>query len=676
MEKFFKLITHYLLLIIVFLTPLFFLPTTQEFFVTNKMYLLTFSSLILLTISTIKYFLSKKIQWQSLFFDDTIILFLITIGLSIILSSPNKVQALITPNFGLITFFSLTVLYFYLSRSSFGILPIAYTSSFFIALITIIFFFQPFKNINLPSSIEFLKNPFFTPLGDQINLSIFLGFFVIYSLIKIIITPPQSNKKTAIIDYSLLIINLIALSLTLYQIFKPQPQTNNQLPSIVLPPFKLSWYAAVEILKQPITALFGVGVNNFASIFAKVKDLAYNQSTLWQISSFNFSRSVIFHILTETGLFGLIAFVLLIIKTIRKAQTKKSDLLLLIYLLIISLFFPPSLIFFFLFFLFLADLSHYEKDHSPIKIFDLKEVVPFYLGAGIIFIIFLGFGFYFVGRAYLAEINFKKYINALNNNQGSEAYNRLRQAIILNPFVEIYPANFAQLNLLIANNIIAQKTQEAKEKKQEQPNLSETDRQNISQAIQTAIAEAKTVVALNPQKAINWQSLGDIYRAIINMAQGADVWTISAYQRAIVADPQNPSYRLNLGGIYYSLANYDEAKNLFQQAISLKPDWANAYYNLAWAAYQKQDYQLAVNAMEGVLKLLDPIKNKEEYDKAKKELEEFKKKIANQPTEKGAETTGSNTSQQNKNNLTLPTPLPTNNQPPIKLPKEASPEAK
>ncbi len=216
----------------------------------------------------------------------------------------------------------------------------------------------------------------------------------------------------------------------------------------------------------------------------------------------------------------------------------------------------------------------------------------------------------------------------------------------------------------MANNIAA-KASKPQEKDKKPSQLSEQDRQNISQAIQAAIAEGKAAISLNPQKAQNWENLAQIYRNIINTAQGADVWTISSYQRAIVADPQNPVYRLNLGGVYYSLGNFEEASKIFEQAVILKPDWPNAYYNLAWANFQKQKYQEAVSAMENVIRLLDPKKDKNDYEKAKKELEEFKKKLPQeekQATEEG----------KTQPKLTLPSPIPTTT-PQIQLPKEASP---
>jgi len=336
------------------------------------------------------------------------------------------------------------------------------------------------------------------------------------------------------------------------------------------------------------------------------------------------------------------------------------------------LLFPPSLIVWFLFFVTLASIKQ-SAQKSP-QSYDLSQIVPLYIITALVWLIIVGSGAYFLGRAYAAEYYFKNFLVSFNKNKGEDAYRYLRQAIISNPYIESYRISFSQLHLLIANNLAIKIRNQKTEKDQagKQTEQQETDRQNFSQSIQLAISEAKGAVSLNPQNARNWENLAEIYRNIIGFTQGADVWTISAYQRAIVADPQNPNYRLNLGGVYYSLASYDDAKNMFQQTVVLKPDWPNAYYNLAWASYQKKDYQQAVNAMEGVLRLLDPVKNKDDYNKAKKELEDFKTKVSQeQPsTEEGTK------KEQNAENLNLPSPIPTVNQPPIQLPKEASPEAK
>ena len=45
--------------------------------------------------------------------------------------------------------------------------------------------------------------------------------------------------------------------------------------SVQLPPFGASWTAVVETLKQPKTALLGVGVDNFDVLFYRTQKLLY-----------------------------------------------------------------------------------------------------------------------------------------------------------------------------------------------------------------------------------------------------------------------------------------------------------------------------------------------------------------------------------------------------------------
>ncbi|EKD64684.1 MAG: hypothetical protein ACD_50C00325G0003, partial [uncultured bacterium] len=67
----------------------------------ERLYLLGFGVLLLLLISTIRILISKKISWQKNPFDGLIILFITSMTISTLFSSPNKIQALLNPNFGL-----------------------------------------------------------------------------------------------------------------------------------------------------------------------------------------------------------------------------------------------------------------------------------------------------------------------------------------------------------------------------------------------------------------------------------------------------------------------------------------------------------------------------------------------------------------------------------------------
>ncbi|MFA6016943.1 MAG: tetratricopeptide repeat protein [Patescibacteria group bacterium] len=574
-------------------------------------YLLGFGILLLVFISTIQILISKKISWKRMPFDNLIVLFLTSVALSTLFSSPNKIQALLNPNFGLLMMIFMAVLYFYISHNN-GTMKqwnnLTIFSSVFLSLITIVFYFQPFKNIS----------PGFTPVGSQLDLAVLLVFFVIYEIVSFPRRRESIQSWIPVFTGMTLILNFVAIFLTIYSLVKVRTGLDLSL-QLPMPPFRLSWFAALESLKNPLTALIGVGPDNFAAIFTRVKDFAYNQSPLWQFESFSVSHSAILQIITETGIFGLITFGLLIFSVFKQfvgvGRDRPVSIILFVYLIICLFAFPPSLIVWFLFFVTLG-LINQTPTTDVRTIHELS--LPIYIGIIAISFLLIATSGYFLGRSYASEYYFKKSADGFTNKNLREVYENQRQAIILNPFIERFHTNFAQTNFVIANNVSS---------KIKNNKLSEQDRQTITQAIQAGIAESKTSVSLNPQKAVNWQGLAAVYLNIINTAKDADAWTISAYQRAILADPQNPNYRVALGGVYYSQKKYDDALRFFEQAVTLKPDWANANYNLAWANFQKKNYPQAVNAMQNALKLIDPKKDKSDYEKVKKELEDFKKML-------------------------------------------------
>ena len=154
------------------------------------------------------------------------------------------------------------------------------------------------------------------------------------------------------------------------------------------------------------------------------------------------------------------------------------------------------------------------------------------------------------------------------------------------------------------------------------------------------------------------------------MAQGSDAWAVSSYQRAILLDPQNSQYRLSLGGVYYSLGNYDDALRFFEQAVALKPDWSNAHYNFAWALYQKGNYQRAIEEMQSVVLLLQNNKKSDDYKKAQEDLKAFKYKVSStQDSGPPQESFSPATSEAKLKELDLPLVLPSTSESSFDLPE-------
>jgi len=651
-------IRSYALSVFALLVVVFFLPFTQDYFATAKWYLVGFGALALLLSSVGEFVISKKITWKKKEFDTPFTLFIVAGALSLLFGSTNKVQALLNPHFGLLTFIFLFVLYFYISRSSKKIPHADVILSVFSVIfsITVLAETVPFITSRLPKVLQQFQNV--TLAGTVIDALIVLGFVSILSLSSILKKNASIVKNiSAFVAFVFTTLTAIVLLFTLVK----------NSSTLALPTFAHSWYAAVEVLKQPMTALFGVGIDNFQAIFVRMKDNAYNGSPLWQIPAFTLSRTAAFHTMTEMGLLGIGSLFLIFSLLVKKAFSIEGSVmakLVAFYFIAIFLLAPPSFLLFFLLFIWIGfeQTSHKSKDMS----LDFSEIIPAYAVLILVGMVGIGGGSYMLGKLYASEYIFQQ---SLSTNNLKDVYEKMRVAVSYNPYNERMRTNFSQVHLLIANTVAGKATKDEKG----QPKLSETDRQTVSQAIQAAIDEAKAVVSLNPNKATNWELLATVYRSIVGVVQGADSWTVSAYQRALVLDPQNPTYRVALGGVLYGFKQYDDASRMFEQAVGLKPDWPNAQYNYAWSMYQKGEFAKAATAMQTTVSLLNPKKDAADYKKAAADLEEFKKKVpaeAQAPDAAGTETPAT------KETLSLPPTGAPVVEPKISLPKTASPEAK
>ena len=690
MIKTIEKIQSFILTIFYFLFPLFFLPFTTDPFTTAKFYLLAFVGLLLLTLSTISILITRKITWHKSQFDAPNLLFILTILISLVFVSPNKISAALNSVYGVISIFFFIIIFIYTSalKNKKGMIKTLNLSFAIVSLLSLISIFQPLKNINIPQQIAFLKSPYFSPIGARIDLIVISLFMAVYwgatiflklnhqrpsrpdreSAVKQILNQVQDDIRGFWVPFVFFILYLITFGASIFSIVKPLvPDFTFNLPT-----YRHSWFAAVEVLKGMLSALFGVGVDNFSSVFSVIKDLNFNQTVIWD-NVVNSSRSTILHIFTTTGLFGLLGFgsiVFASLSVIKKLNEDSKNMLLPIYIftLLALLLSNPTLILFFLFFTVLALINNESLSSSEEtrKTYDLKEIVPLHFGLILFLVLFIGTSSYFLGRSYAANLNAYNSLVQLQSGNLSNSYRDMRSAISLNPYNESFRTSFSQTNLLIADAIIRNARKDLKP--EDQLNLSENDKLQVSQAVQQAIAEAKSTVTLNPRIAQGWANLGLIYANLLNLTQGSDTWAISSYQRAISLDPNNPAFRMRLGSLYYLLGKYPDATQLFSQAVSLKPDLANAHFNLGWSLYQQKDYQGAASQMQAVMSLLEKDKKSQDYKSAKEAYDNFKKQVELTQQQEQEASQGEQ--------LQLPQQQTPELQPKIDLPESASPEAK
>ena len=641
-----KTLENYVLLAIVFLTPLFFLPVFSNTFKISKIVFLVTGIILVLFIKIIRSFLEGNLKISSGNFDFPVFLLGISFLLSGILVTPNKMEAFFVPG-NAILFVALALLYFLLNQSQLSIKTIKSTlfySALLYSLVSILSISRIFEKI--PQLPDYIKASTFNTEGALLPFLMFLTSilpFAIFSSLK----EKDFAKKifsavTSIFIASAIILNLVNL------------KTDKNI-KVIIPDFNSSWVIAVDSLKQ--NPLLGIGAGNYPTAFNLYRPITFNESINWNIE-FTSARNIYLTILTEAGLMGLAGVIILVVvvfNIIKKNLLKDLDTSIsLIVTIILLALFPSSISLTLLLFVLLSLISN-KKDFEvnlTLKNQEGQKGSYFLTRIPAILILLpttLGLIIFSINgiKTVKAEAQFKKAINSLSLNDAKGTYDYLQQATKLNPLVDRYRLSFSQVSFVIANSLAKNE------------NLTDKDTETIAQLIQQAITEGKASVTLNINRSENWTNLASIYQAIIPFAQGADQFAIETYSQAVYLDPINPTTRISLGGIYYALGRYDEAIEAFKLAVIAKPDYANTHYNLAIALREKGNIEEAITQMELVLSLVE--KGTTDYDLAKETLEKLEQKKVD-------------TGKESSETLTPPQDLEeTTITPPIELPEEATP---
>lgn len=622
-----------------FLLPLFFLPVTVNFYELPKnLLLIGFAGLLVLAWIG-KMVTTKRVTFLRTPLDLPVGLLALVFILSSLFASPNRFTSFTSPG-ATGTVLALSAIFFVLTNN-FKVENLKLLASAIIlsaSLAAALAIFQFIGVASLVTKTDWLAAKTFTPLGGLLVLSLFL--LVSLPLVLQKVTQKKGPSLAGSIFPSLAaFLTASGLGTTVYQL------VTSAKP--ILLDYKTGWAIAIETLKS--APLLGVGPANFLSAFTRFKPMAANASQFWGLR-FNSSSNWYFQLLTTVGILGIACLIFLLWRVRKLVQNlRRQEKIVfafgvsLVFGLLALVFLPINLLSLFFLYLFLAVMTLAEEKG---RYREESQILPYLflvIAVGVVIS-----SFYFMGRVFAADYYFKRSLDALAANRGAETYNLQIRAISLNPASDTYRASYSQTNLALANAIASS------------PDLTDQDRQQISILIQQAIREAKAAVAVNPQSAPNWENLATIYRSLMNLAQGAEDWTIASYQTAVSLDPANPVLRVSLGGVYYALKNWDQAIRQFEIATTLKPNFANAHYNLAAALREKGELARAASELEIVLALVPA--DSGDWQKASGELEELRKKLGE--AEEKVKTPES---------LTPPQVLPSPLEPPIKLPEEAAP---
>jgi len=606
---------------LVFLLPLVVLPIFPNSFDTPKLGLLVFGVIALILVKSVKAITGGKVRFCLGKFDIAVMLVALAYVITTVVQSPNKMEALLLPGTTTVVVGG-AFLYFLINQMKHKRFVELSLVASAITMVVVMLLSIAGVLSSLPGIGQVVgETQAFNTLGGVLPSLVFFAVVVPLTVYSVINKKDMATKAFYGISLVLLIFGIVISGF--YSL--PGRDTSPRLPD-----FTTSWTVAIDTLK--VSPLMGVGPGNYVSAFNRFRPLSYNQTDNWQLR-FTSSRSYYITLLTEVGVLGVAAMgsvVFLYVRVAKAAQKESRERKLVGWgsanvaylvsfgvLLVLLLIFPITPALMILMFVLLA-LASETKPMELSFMGDAKSrfpaivvTTPFILGA-----IAVG---YFAVRVLSAEAIYRSAINAVAANDGRLAYETLQRAINTNPYVDRYRISYSQVNLALANNI-AQNEQ-----------ISETDRNTLAQLVQQAIREGKAAVTLNAQKASNWEVLGSVYRAVIPLAQGADVFAFQTYSQAVALDPINPNTRIALGGLLYQAKNYKDAIDVFRLATLAKPDLANAHFNLAAAYREDGQIDRAISEMSIVVSLVEP--GTQDYELATAELESLQSQKAQKTTE-------------------------------------------
>ncbi len=503
---------------------------------------------------------------------------------------------------------------------------------------------NPNKNFPLPAALGVA-----TFFGITIVLLGSLWTYIALALAFVLcflVSKPQQIKKTLSLFLIPLIVAVLTLVLSHVSLGGANPiyAMKANFPQEIQLPANISWKVSASAFRD--APLIGTGPATYLFNFTAYKPIEFNQLNFWSFS-FDTAFNEFLQILGTLGLLGVlttILFSLAIINNSRKNVFIEASedshannhvmisALALSGLLTIVLFFihATTLVSLVVTFFLLAALMASQKSIRE-RVTELSigfrattagnrqfDLLPVFL-----FVLFLIAAVPLVYRGYnvvMADYYHRQALSQANQN-GTLTYQYLQRAETLNPYIDLYRVDLAQTNFALANALAVQK---GPSETSPEGTLTDQDKQTIQTLLSQSINEGRVSVALSPRSSRNWEVLASIYRNITGVSQNALTFALDAYGRAIQRDPLNPALRVNVGGIYYQIENYDLAIRFFTDAANLKPDYANAYYNLAIALREKGDLRNAQLVAEQTVALLRQNQDSADYRTATELLEDIK----------------------------------------------------
>lgn len=585
------------------LIPLFFFTLTPNFISTPKEIILTISLLILIISTLVHTLVHKKINLPSSNSLVPLLLFVATILISLAFNPEGRPEAISSRGLSLILLPFLSIFIASNMSTSFRQLltRLLIGSSSLLALHSLLSLTFLHNSPYVPS---YMQNISFTPTGNYTTTLIIIFSGVAGAIAQL---KAASSHIKPILALPIFLNTVAAVAII-----------SLMLPGASLAPslisYTASWSIALDALKSLRSLFFGIGLSNYSLLYSAVKPVSLNLTSLWNALP-STATSELLTLLPTAGILTTASLLFLMFKSLLRSFN--TPLFIANLLIILSFFIiPATLPLYFIFFL-LYSLSENPREQthnlSPLTSQALAT------GLGLIAIIIS----YYTFPSFISEYYMRRAQLALESSDSQKVYDLHLKAIKVSPKITSYHLSFAEINFRLASAL------------SQKESLTDTDRDTITRLIQQSIQSGKNAIELRPNDSRTWLTVAKIYQNLINIADGADNFAEQTFARALSLDRANPQLHLEYSTLLSQLStnqkDQDQSKifqnraiSSMQTAIQLKPNYANAYYNLAKLYETSGDLPRAIVALQEGLKHLDNTSS--DYQQALTELENLKAK--------------------------------------------------
>lgn len=682
-------IAYAVLLLTVFLVPFFFIPSLVVPFGLSKSALVLYGTAISLVLWMIARLKDGVFEMPKNWLYASSLLVAVTYLLSALFSdNPDLSLSGSSFEFGTASFIVASFVLFALvpilvrTKERLFMSYVALLGSF-----VVVGLFHLIRFIFGPETLSFgmFTDPSSNLLGKWNDLSIFLGLVSLSSLLSL--EYGTLGRPTRILSYVafvgsivLLVITnfqpvwivlaLLSLVLFVYQLSFKRREAGRTLPMhtlavLVISTFfvitggsigssissalgisqvevRPSWSATSDVTSSSLASnpVFGVGPNRFSTEWLRSKPAGINDTVFWNVD-FNYGIGFVPSLLVTTGIVGSVAFILflaLFIMTalralIRDGANPFSRYLVLLtlfgslYLWVFAVIYVPSHAIWILTLalsgLFIASLRE-DGMISFARISISGRPAWSFVSVLVTILALIGtlsFG-YFVSKTIYARVAFERGIFALSSSNSLDDGERFIASAISVDEKPLYYRILSELYLARLNQLFADNT------------VSESEAQTRFQSLLgTAIQASQRAVALDSTDYQNHLSLGRVFEAVVPLnISGAYDNAVSAYKKALEANPESPEIHLILARLEVANKDNDSARKHIDEALAKKRDYAEAIFLLSQIEIADGNIAKAIESVRSVAVLSpnDPgvffqlgllYYNQREYDDAVASLE-------------------------------------------------------